>query len=109
MPGSFQQLVYSNMIFADNGRAVTLRYANEIDDNTIILKNSYITAISRPSCPTCYGPSKLRYCSGAQGVRMFSTTVSGELFPLSKKAISFDVICNRQAFDSKAFFDTVTF
>ena len=77
MPGQHQRVEYSNMIFADNQRGITLRYAHDTDDNTLIFKNSYITGISRPSCTTCYGPNKISYCAGAHAVRMLAVTVGG--------------------------------
>ena len=42
------------MIFADNRRGVTLRYAHQTDDNTFIFRNSYIAGYSRKDCPDCY-------------------------------------------------------
>ena len=42
------------MIFADNARGVTLRYAHQTDDNTFIFRNSYIAGYSRKDCPDCY-------------------------------------------------------
>lgn len=40
---------------------------------------------------------------------MFTATISGETFPLKKKATGHDVICTRQSFDQKAFLDNVIF
>ena len=63
----------------------------------------------RPNCPTCYSPEKISYCAGGYAVRMFVATISGENFPLIKKATGHDVICTRESFDFKAFVEDVTF
>ena len=97
------------MFFADNQRGITLRYAHEIDDNTMIFKNSYITGISRPTCTNCYTDATIRYCNGGYAARMFTATISGETFPLKKLPTVHDVICTQQSFDFKAFLDGVTF
>lgn len=76
-PGTHQRVMYNNLFFADNQRGITLRYAHEIDDNTINLQDSYFTGISKPSCPNCYSDEKLSYCQGGYAVRMFSATISG--------------------------------
>lgn len=97
------------MFFADNHRGITLRYANDIDDNTLKLRDSYFTGFSRPECPSCYGNDKISYCRGGYAVRMFTATVSGENFPLIKKNTEHDTICTRQALDMKSFLDNVVF
>lgn len=76
-PGSHTRLIYTNMIFTDNERGITLRFAHEIDDNALTLKNSYFAGYSRPNCPTCYSADKLSYCRNGYAVRMFSATISG--------------------------------
>ena len=65
---------YSQMMFADNLRALTLRFSHESDDNTLVFKDSFITGVSRPSCANCYGLSKISYCKGAEAVRMLAVT-----------------------------------
>ena len=47
--GTYDKLIYDKMFFADNKRAITLRYAHEDDNNAIEVTNSYFTGISRPS------------------------------------------------------------
>lgn len=68
-----------------------------------------MTGISRPTCTTCYGASKISYCHGGYAVRMFTTTITGETFPLKKAPTGHDVICTQEAFDAKAFLNNVTF
>lgn len=48
------KMIYQDVIFADNERGITLRYGHDIDDNTMILRNSYFAGFSRPNCPSCY-------------------------------------------------------
>jgi len=96
-------------MFADNGRGITLRYANDIDDNTCIVRDSYFTGISRPNCSSCYSDLTIKYCNNGYAVRMFTSTISGEMFPLKKTNLNHDVICTQQAYDAKAFFSGVTF
>lgn len=76
-PGSYDRLEYDQMIFADNQRGITLRYAHEDDDNALVLSNSYFTGISRPDEPSIYTSSKNSYCAGGYAVRMFTSTISG--------------------------------
>lgn len=54
---------------ADNQRSVTLRIGSTADFKTAYFNNSYISAISRPSCTKCYGQSKID-CTGNQAMRM---------------------------------------
>ena len=106
---AINKMVYSDVIFADNERGITLRYGHDVDDNTMVVRNSYFAGFSRPDCPTCYGADKISYCNSGYAVRMFAATITGEGFPLAKKNTGFDVICTRQAYDMKSFFDNVTF
>jgi len=50
-PG-ISKIIFDQFIMADNGRGVSLKFggAGSDLDNTAILQNSYITAISRPNC-----------------------------------------------------------
>lgn len=70
-------MIYDNVIFVDNHRGITLRFAHDIDDNTMIVKNSYFAGFSRPNCPNCYAADKMNYCRGGYAVRMFASTISG--------------------------------
>jgi hypothetical protein len=108
-PGFLTQVQYTNMYFTDNQRAFTLRFAHEIDDNTMMLNDSYFMGYSRPSCPSCYSSTKLNYCNNGYAIRMFTATLSGEYFPFDKNITTFDVICTQEAFDAKAFLKNVTF
>lgn len=65
------------MLFADNGRGITLRYAHETDENACILRNSYFAGYSRPNCLSCYSSSTINYCQGGYAVRMFVATITG--------------------------------
>ena len=94
-------------MIADSGRGVSLRFGGEGDDKTAFLKNSFITAISRPSCSECYGSGAIS-CSGNIAVRMLVVTINGENLP-SKSGPSFDVICKHESFDSKSFIEDSIF
>ncbi len=48
---------FKNFLFADNTRAMTIRLGGDIPDKTGYVYDSYISAISRPSCTKCYGPT----------------------------------------------------
>jgi hypothetical protein len=63
-------------MMADSNRGLTLRFGKEYDDSTAYLRNSYVSAISRPGCSECYGSGAIP-CSGARGVRMLAVTVNG--------------------------------
>lgn len=75
-PPSTTEVQYSNFMIADCQRAVTLRFGHDGDDQTAYLSNSWISAISRPSCAYCYG-NKAIICSNNQGVRLLVVTVNG--------------------------------
>jgi hypothetical protein len=75
-PPSMLEIFLTNMILADNQRGATLRVGGDNDVKTAYFNNSYITALSRPGCPQCYGPSKT-ICSGIQGMRMMSLGGNG--------------------------------
>lgn len=63
---------------ADNGRGVTLKFgASEGGANhTAYLYDSYISAVSRPSCTECYASGSTS-CSGNIGIRMLTASANG--------------------------------
>lgn len=69
-------IMFSKFMIADSNRGLTLRFGKEYDDSTAYLRNSYVSAISRPTCSECYGPSATQ-CRDARGVRMLAVTVNG--------------------------------
>ncbi len=54
-----------------------MRFAHDIDDNTMIVKNSYFAGFSRPDCASCYADDKISYCKGGYAIRMFTSTITG--------------------------------
>lgn len=88
-------------MIADSMRAATLRFGKEGDDRSAFFRNSFITAISRPSCTDCYGTGATD-CTGNHAVRMLAVTVNGEMMP-EKFGNGFDVICKQETYDSKAY------
>jgi hypothetical protein len=75
-PPGTAQLQYTNYIFADNIRALSLRFGLAGTDRSAIVSNSYFTQISRPNCVECYAGGKT-VCSGNQAIRMLAVTVNG--------------------------------
>jgi len=77
-PPNTNTLIYSNFVMADNQRAMSLKFGadSSTKNHTAYLYNSYITAVSRPSCAVCYG-SSATICSNVVGANMFSVTANG--------------------------------
>jgi len=103
-PGS-NEIQYKDFIVADCGRAVTLRFALKGSNNTATFSDSFITAISRPTCTECY-PATV--CSDNHAIRLLTITKGGEQLP-DKSGTSFDVVCNEESFDGKTFIKNVIF
>lgn len=103
------QVEYSGMMFADNQRAITLRFSHESNDNTLIFKDSFISGVSRPTFPDFYGIEKISYCQGAEGVRMLAVSAAREFDIFRTPILSLDEITSQQSFDSKAFLNNVRF
>ena len=45
-----KEMLFKNWMIADCGRGITLKYGSEGPDHPAYVQNSFITAISRPSC-----------------------------------------------------------
>lgn len=108
-PPGIQTIVFDHFMMADNGRSVTLKLgANEGGNNhTAFLQNSFITALSRPACDFCYGPSATD-CTNTIGVRMLTASANGEVMP-AKYGTGFDVVCKQPVYDSKSYIVNTTF
>ena len=105
-----KQLEFKHFMIADSGRGATLRFGlggRKQRDMTAKFDDSFITAISRPDCPNCYGPGKIM-CDGNSGIRMLAVTVNGESMP-DKFGAGYDVICKEEQFDAKAYLTNITF
>lgn len=63
---------FKNFIIADSARAMTIRLGGDIPDKTGYVIDSYVTAISRPTCMKCYGTTA-NTCKGNYGMRMLTT------------------------------------
>jgi len=85
--------MFNQFLMADNGRSITLKIGDSEGrtNHTAFLYNSYISAVSRPTCTECYG-SSATVCSGNHGMRMFVPSANGEQTP-KKFNSGFDVIC----------------
>lgn len=102
-------LIYDRMFFADNGVGMSLRFAHEGDNNSLILNNTYISGISRRNLATLYGGNKLSFCKGSTAIRMLTVTRKGNGFPLTTAARDHDLITSPHAFDAKAFVSNTLF
>lgn len=62
----------------DNQRGVTLKMGGSegTSNHTALFTNSYVSAVSRPTCADCYGTGALE-CSNNVGVRAFSASANG--------------------------------
>lgn len=103
-------LRYSELMLADNGRGISLRNGYTILDNsTVIVNNTWISAVTRPTCDYCYGPTAT-LCNSTEALRLLVTTVpatSIQSYP-TNYGKNYDSV--RQAgFDSKAFLINVIF
>ena len=94
-------------MIADSERGATLRFGKKGDDRSAFFRDSFITAISRPSCSDCYGLNAT-HCTGNHGIRMLAVTVNGETMPM-KFGTGYDVICKQETYDSKAFLENIIF
>lgn len=94
---------------ADNVRSVTLKSGDGEGrtNHSAYLYNSYISAVSRPTCAECYGPAATT-CTDTHGMRMFVPSANGEQTP-KKFNSGFDVICKQPVYDSKSFLVNNTF
>ena len=75
-PPSTVTTKFKNFILADNIRSLTIRIGGSSDEKTGYIYESYISAIARPTCTKCYGPTA-NDCSGNHGVRMLAIGSNG--------------------------------
>jgi len=78
-PPGPREIYYTDFMLADNQRSMGLRngHASYGHDNcTATFKNSWISAISRPTCDYCYGTGA-NPCSNNLGLRLLATTING--------------------------------
>ena len=77
------------------------------NNHTAYLSYSYVTPVSRPNCPYCYGNNAIN-CVNNIGFRMYTASNNGEVMP-GKFGSGFDVICKQPVYDNKAYLDNVIF
>lgn len=108
-PISTTSMIYKNFVMVDNQRGATLKFGHGegTSNHTGILTNSYISAVSRPSCTYCYGDAAIP-CSSSIGLRMLTVSANGESLP-NKFGPGFDVICKQELYESKVYMTNVTF
>jgi len=69
-------VVWDNLQLADNGRALGLRFnakTENSNNNSLFLTNSWISAVSRTTCPDCYEDGKIP-CSNLNALRLLVVT-----------------------------------
>ena len=73
-------LVWDRLMLSENERGIGLRFGgyNKNNNNSLFLKNSWISAISRPECGDCYGEGAK--CSNSYAIRLL--TVSEDTYKL---------------------------
>lgn len=104
-PAGYPQLSYSTMMFAENQRGLTLRFAHLGNDNYAKVTKTWFSPFVRPACPSCYSAATSAYCRNSHAVRMLSVTITGESFPLIRiTPTGFDVICTKEIPDARAYF-----
>lgn len=87
-----KSFVWNNLIIVDTARGVGLRFGGyDQNNNSMVWKNSYISAISRPTCSVCYG-SDATPCSNMKAVRLLAATENTEVLP-KIFGDSFQTIC----------------
>ena len=72
-PPSTKTLIFKKFILLDNKRGGTLKFGSVKNslNNTAIFNDSYISALSRPSCSYCYPSTP---CQNAIGFRLLSVS-----------------------------------
>lgn len=77
-PSGSTSIHFDNFIMVDNQRGVTLKMGGSEGktNHTGLFTNSYVSAVSRPTCAECYGAGAIK-CSNSIGVRGFSATANG--------------------------------
>jgi len=108
-PPNIDTIILTKFVMADNRRSVTLKIgaSGGGTNHTAYLTNSFISAVSRPTCAECYGSGATR-CTDSHGMRMFVPSANGETLP-GKFGGGFDVICKEPVYDAKSFLINVTF
>lgn len=83
-PMDTTELNFDHFVLVDNERGATLRFSDTQDDALHVarLTNSYISALSRPTCTYCYGTSAI-LCNNNIGVQLLSVSGDGQFFPFN--------------------------
>ena len=75
-PG-ISKLILDQFIILDSKKALSPRFGGAGNtDNTAIVQNSYISAVSRPSCAYCYLTGAFS-CSNMRGTKLLTATANG--------------------------------
>lgn len=97
-------IVVENVLAAESDRSVILRFAHEGTDNVGIFRDSAIYGVAITNDATAYDTdAKANVCSNGFGTQNLVVTRGGEDFPLKVMPLTFDVICNSEAFDAQLY------
>lgn len=87
-----QSFSWTNLMLADNIRAIGLRFGGyDNANNSMVWRNSWVSAVSRPNCTYCYGQNATD-CTNIYAVRLLAVTKNTERLPLIS-GDGFQTIC----------------
>lgn len=68
-------VIWHKLMLADNKRALGLRFGGVVNqrNNSVTITDSWISAVSRPTCEQCYGDQKTS-CSNLNALRLLTVT-----------------------------------
>lgn len=102
-----------NMIIAECKVNLILHSGSRAIVHNNFVRNTWISALARPTCTDCYTLSKIEaqntICKDQTGVLLHVTTHKGESFPWLKNPFSYDVICVAPNAFSSSFLNDVEF
>ena len=95
-------------MLADNIRGIGLRFGGyDATNNSLVWTNSWISAVSRPTCAYCYGDTTT-ICSNTHGVRLLAVTANTERLP-KIFGDETQTICKNEMLDANAWLYGITF
>ena len=92
----------------DTVKGLGLRFGGyDQNNNTLSWKNSFISAVSRPTCTICYGDDATP-CKNMRAVRLLTASEDTKTLP-GTFGSSIQLVTKAELFDSQAFISDVTF
>ena len=103
-----KSFTWSNLMILDTGKGLGLRFGGyDQNVNSLTWKNSFISAVSRPTCTICYGDNATP-CKNMRAVRLFTASEDTRTLPGTFGG-SIQSITKAELFDSQAWIRDVTF